>query len=137
MIKIEMTKKLAGVQITGGYYDFDELYDAIYYLIGEERSNIKDEDMRLHTLGFLYDLRHAWQGAREVITRVNWATSDTLECFELENVGTNNIYFSFNYDIPNLFVDILLLHNRIKELNKKKQIISMKIYIKIIIKKWQ
>lgn len=68
MIKIKLTENFVGFNIVGTFDDFYELYDNISNFLGiEECSDYLEEDMRLHILGFLYDLRHAYQGDRLIM----------------------------------------------------------------------
>lgn len=67
MIKVKLTPNYTGFNIEGTFDDFYELYDSISYFLGiEERKDFFEEDMRLHLLGFLYDLRYAYQGSRKI-----------------------------------------------------------------------
>ena len=66
MLKVKLTKNYAGVTISGDYNDLDHLYDSIYYLIHGEPISIGEYTMQNHLYGFLYDVRHAYQGDREV-----------------------------------------------------------------------
>ena len=66
MLKVELTKNYAGVTISGDYNDLEHLYDSISYLIHGEPISIGEYTMQNHLYGFLYDVRHAYQGDREV-----------------------------------------------------------------------
>ena len=51
MIRVKLTENYLGFNIQGTYDDFYELYDAICYFIGFEKSEDKTEDdMRVHIL---------------------------------------------------------------------------------------
>ena len=62
MIHVKMTNNYTGFKIIGNYDDFYELYDNKMIALGDECLNENIENARLHALGFLYDLRHAYQG---------------------------------------------------------------------------
>lgn len=53
MIKVKLTENYTGFNIEGTYYDFNELYDSIFNVVGYEEGKDKlEENMRLHILGF-------------------------------------------------------------------------------------
>lgn len=109
MIRVKLTKNYTGFNIQGTFDDFYELYDAISYFVGFEESEDKTEDdMRLHILGFLYDLRHAYQGARNVTAVNNELNEETKEHFRIEKSVKQDILYDFNYIIPELILDMTL-----------------------------
>lgn len=109
MIKIKLTENFVGFNIVGTFDDFYELYDNISNFLGiEECSDYLEEDMRLHILGFLYDLRHAYQGDREIIAVDNGLTDEEKEYFGIKKSVKQNILYSFNYIVPELITDIVI-----------------------------
>ena len=53
MIKVKLTENYTGFNIEGTCYDFNELYDSIFNVVGYEEGKDKlEENMRLHILGF-------------------------------------------------------------------------------------
>ncbi|MDW7662816.1 MAG: hypothetical protein SCL54_15520, partial [Bacillota bacterium] len=73
MIKITTTEQLAGVRLVGDYEDLYQLVDAIHEIVVDEYSEKYEKHSRyaaasLRVLGVCYDIRHAYQGDRDVIT---------------------------------------------------------------------
>ena len=64
MLSVKTTEKLAGVTVSGTYWDLNALYDALSNVIGEEGSYPEFEACWLRVLGLCYDIRHAYQGDR-------------------------------------------------------------------------
>ena len=65
MLYAENTPNNLGVTLSGDQRDFDELYDSLHRLIGEEGEYEGFDAARIRILGFCYDLRHALMGDRE------------------------------------------------------------------------
>ena len=109
MIKVKLTKNYTGFHIEGTFDDFNELYDNINYFLGyEECKNLLEENMRLHLLGFLYDLRHAYQGARDIRAVPNRLTNEEKEYYGIPQLVTHDVLYSFDYVVPELIHDMLL-----------------------------
>lgn len=121
MLKVELTKNYAGVTISGDYNDLDYLYDSINYLIHGEPISIGEYTMQNHLYGFLYDVRHAYQGDREVELIDNSLEKYKREYFNLKEneVTDKNVCFSFNYLLPDLLLDMVLIKYFISKVYKK------------------
>lgn len=121
MLKVELTENYAGVTIYGDYNDLGFLYDSINYLICEDPSSSGEYIMQNHLYGFLYDLRHAYQGQREAILIDNNLNNNTRDWLKLKkkDITDKNVYFCFNYLLPDLFLDMILIKHFIKKVNKK------------------
>lgn len=91
MIKVKLTDNYTGVQMTGDYNDFDYLYDCIFHVVEGDPKSIEEEIMQNHLFGFLYDIRHAYQGDREVIKE------------------KGNTYYRFNIVLTECLLDVILL----------------------------
>ena len=131
MIRITLTENYTGFNIQGTFDDFYELYDAISHFVGFERSEDKAEDeMKLHILGFLYELRHAYQGARNITAVDNELDEDTREYFSIAKSVKTDILYDFNYVIPELILDILLFRNIV--CNNFKKIEQYDVYYNIV-----
>lgn len=111
MIKLEFTDNYTGINISGDYEDLDFLYDSIHYLIKGEPKNIVEEAMQNHLYGFLYDVRHGYQGDRNFKFVVNELRKETREHNKIpkKEITDNNLYYSFNYILTDLFTDMLLI----------------------------
>lgn len=65
MFTIKSTKQNLGIEISGSFEDLNELYDAISHLCGVDVKDYEGVQNRLY--GFLYELRHTYQGNREIV----------------------------------------------------------------------
>ncbi len=121
MLKVELTENYAGVKISGDYNDLDNLYDSIHYFIKEEPNSLGEYIMQNHIYGFLYDVRHAYQGDREAILVDNYLQDDKRQWLGIKkkDVTEHNIYFSFNYLLPDIFLDMILIKNFMRNIDKK------------------
>lgn len=120
MIKVKLTKNYTGFEISGTYNDFNELYDALRTFIeGKENTTFMQEDMDNYILGFLYDLRHAYQGDRHVYTTSNGLTDEVKEFYGIKKSVQENVYFSFEYLLTDLFVDAFLFKRLVQKRNRK------------------
>jgi hypothetical protein len=66
MIFLKNTPKHTGVTIYGDYMDFENLYDALHEIVGDENEFPRFHSARIRVLGVCYDLRHALMGDREI-----------------------------------------------------------------------
>ena len=121
MLKVELTKNYAGVTIYGDYNDLDNLYDSIHYFIMYDPNSLEEYLMQTHLYGFLYDVRHAYQGDREVELIDNNLDKYKREYFNLKEneVTDKNVCFSFNYLLPDLLLDMVLIKYFINKVCKK------------------
>lgn len=140
MIKVTLTENYAGFQIEGSYDDFNELYDSINHFLEENNEqNLIEEDMRLHVLGFLYDLRHAYQGDREVITKENELTEEQKKYYKIPKTVKKNVLYRFPYLLTDLILDCVLFrffaqkyHSKETQGYFKEYHIVMSFYSKVI-----
>ena len=121
MLKVELTKNYAGVTIYGDYNDLDFLYDSISYLIHGDPSSDGEYIMQNHLYGFLYDVRHAYQGDREAILVDNYLQDYKRKWLEIrkKDATEHNVYFCFNYLLPDIFLDMVLIKHFIRKVDKK------------------
>lgn len=121
MLKVELTENYAGVKISGDYNDLDNLYDSIHYFIKEEPNSLGEYMMQNHIYGFLYDVRHAYQGDREAILVDNYLHDGKRQWLGIKkkDVTEHNMYFSFNYLLPDIFLDMILIKNFMRNIDKK------------------
>ncbi|MEW9674265.1 hypothetical protein [Ammoniphilus sp. 3BR4] len=66
MIFATNTPNSMGIAIYGDYMDFEELYEALHAIVGEEGEFPSYDTPRLRVLGVCYDIRHALMGDREI-----------------------------------------------------------------------
>ena len=121
MLKVELTENYAGVTIYGDYNDLDFLYDSISYLIHGDPSSDGEYTMQNHLYGFLYDVRHAYQGDREAILVDNYLQDYKRKWLEIrkKDATEHNVYFCFNYLLPDIFLDMVLIKHFIRKVDKK------------------
>lgn len=121
MLKVKLTENYAGVSISGDYNDLNFLYDSIIYLLRKEPKNEIFDIMQKHLYGFLYDVRHAYQGQRYVKLEDNNLQEFTRNIYNLKkkDVTNNNLYFEFNYVLPDIILDIMLVKYFISKIDKK------------------
>lgn len=125
MIKFENTENLTGVCITGDYYDFDNLVDAFHKITVDEYSekNSQYAEMSLRVLGVCYDIRHAYQGDREVILLDNNMDDEKMKYHPVITT-TKNVYYKCNILYTEMLYTTIALNEliklRMKELSKKK-----------------
>ncbi|WP_407081839.1 DUF6904 family protein, partial [Psychrobacillus antarcticus] len=62
MISMQNTPNRLGVTTTGDFQDFEELYEALHTIVGEEMEYIHYDAVRIRVLGVCYDIRHALMG---------------------------------------------------------------------------
>ena len=58
MIEITSTPNYAGVTITGDFYDFNQLYETLHMVVGDEEKYPVYSSARLRVLGLCYDIRY-------------------------------------------------------------------------------
>ena len=118
MLKVTMTPNLLGFKIAGDYDDLNELYDAVWALSiadgdfpDDERMRGDDDELIMSTrlLALCYDIRHAYQGARNiefVSSGMNeWsAKSQGLQLVE------KNVSFSVEVLYPEAMYEALVLN---------------------------
>ncbi|WP_163192554.1 DUF6904 family protein [Clostridium thermarum] len=116
MIKIRNTENLAGVTISGDFDDLYNLVEAIYSVTIDELSqkNHAYIDMSRRVLGLCYELRHAYQGDREIELIENQMNESKMN-FHSFIAPKNNVYYSCNYLYPEMFY-IMLAINQLVEL---------------------
>lgn len=66
MILIKNTPNNTGVAIYGDYMDFENLYEALHSVVGDEDEFAAYDAARMRVLGVCYDIRHALMGDREI-----------------------------------------------------------------------
>ena len=113
MLQVKLTENYAGVTISGDFNDLNYLYDSINCFLMEKPSSRGEDSMQLHTYGFLYDLRHAYQGDREYTLVDNNLSESKRKWFGIKKsaVTGNNVYYSFNYILPELILDAILINS--------------------------
>lgn len=118
MIKVKLTENYTGFNIEGTYDDFYELYDCVHHFLKEGKNEL-EEDMRLHILGFLYDLRHAYQKDRSIKAVDNGLSDKQKKYYGIKKSVKEDILYSFDYLVTDLILDILLFRHFTKKQKKE------------------
>lgn len=127
MISIRNTPNLTGVIISGDFNDFYNLVDALHEITINEYSEKHHQyiDISTRVLGLSYDIRHAYQGDREIELIDNNMTEEKMKWHSII-APKSNVYYSCNYLYPEMFFVMLALNGlvelRIKDLTKTKYI---------------
>ena len=132
MLKVEMTPNLLGFKIGGTYGDLDELYDAIWVLTiadddfpdDKRMRGMQDEQMMsVRLLALNSDIRHAYQGSRNIELEDSGMHEWDAEYRELP-LAEKNVVFSVEVLYPEAMFEALalnyLLAKRASRLDGKK-----------------
>ncbi|KXH86106.1 hypothetical protein [Sporosarcina sp. HYO08] len=121
MIQLKNTPNYAGVYVTGDWHDFNELYDALHFVVGEEWEYAGFEQVRLRVLGVCYDLRHAMMGGRGARFVSNGLDRDKMRFLSI--AGTeSNIYLQFEVLWPELLFVSFSLNEFIDKTTQTKKL---------------
>lgn len=113
MLDIKVTENYGGIEVKGDYADFEQLYDSIFEIIGDEEDYPTLEKLRIQILAFCYDLRHAKQGSREIELVENNMNDEIMKWHSIIT-PINNVYYKFKYILTqaifvvyslNIFID--------------------------------
>lgn len=113
MLDIKVTENYGGIEVKGDYADFEQLYDSIFEIIGDEEDYPTLEKLRIQILAFCYDLRHAKQGNREIELVENNMNDEIMKWHSIIT-PINNVYYKFKYILTqaifvvyslNIFID--------------------------------
>lgn len=105
MITVKPTEHLTGVIIEGDFNDLYNLVESIYRITGSED---EAEDIfygvKNRLLGMCYDIRHAYQGDRNVLVIDNGMDETTMKWHEIIT-PKHNVYYSVELLFPeSLFI---------------------------------
>lgn len=137
MILVKNTKNLTGVTVSGDFSDLYNLVEALHEITIDEFSekHYRYIDMSTRVLGLCYDIRHAYQGDRDVELVDNNMTEDKMKWHSII-APKSNVYYSCNYLYPEMFFVMLALNAlvelRIRSLTKTKHIYSEAMDSKVI-----
>lgn len=118
MIFVTNTPNNTGVTIHGDHMDFDELYDALHTVVGDEYEYASLASARIRVLGVCYDIRHALMGDREIEFVDNGM--DTEKMRRMSTITHNkNIYLNINVLWPEMLFVTMALNDFLKMHHKK------------------
>ncbi len=115
MLRVKVTENLGGINICGDFDDLNQLYESISYLIYYNTNNDNEYLLQDHLYAFLYDIRHCYQGDRNIELFDN-----NLPNNKISNIYSKNLYYSFNYLIPDAILDMIIIKyfiNRKNDIN--------------------
>ena len=118
MLKVETTPNNAGVTISGDFFDFDQLYEALHEIVGDEDEYPAHGGARLRILGICYDLRHAKMGHRDFAFVFNGLTDEVRQWHGIV-APDRNVYLSIQVLWPELLFCTMAL-NDFAELRARK-----------------
>ncbi|WP_341960061.1 hypothetical protein NM897_09745 [Planococcus maritimus] len=118
MLQITNTPNYAGVTIAGDYQDFDELYEALHLIVGEEGELPAYDSVRLRVLGVCYDIRHSMMGDRGAIAVPNGFDREKAHYMPIIAPETN-IYLTFEVMWPELLFVSFSLNDFIELYEKR------------------
>ncbi|WP_249028571.1 DUF6904 family protein [Tannockella kyphosi] len=102
MISVIPTKNLLGVTIQGDYGDFYQLTRSIHNLSGyDAEDDLRTYGVMMRLLGLCYDIRHAYQGDRNVLFVDNNMYPE-LQDFHDITCSDKNAYFSVEVFFPEI-----------------------------------
>ena len=96
MIYATPTQNLTGICLEGEYLDFYEMVESIYRMTGLEDDYYDPYwGVKNRLLGLCYDLRHAYQGDREV-DFVDNGVDEQIEKWHGKILPKENVHFKVN-----------------------------------------
>lgn len=110
MITIQSTEQLTGVHISGDYWDFNMLIEAIYALTGDENRYYDYQGSRKRLLGTCLKLRQASEG-EHTIEFVTNGIHKGIARKKQQIYPEKNIYFAVDLFMPELIFTALVLND--------------------------
>ncbi|NLV21031.1 MAG: hypothetical protein GXY49_03465 [Syntrophomonadaceae bacterium] len=119
MIFAEDTPNHTGVAIYGDHLDFQNLYEALHTVVGEEEEFYTHHMARLRVLGVCYDIRHAMMGDRE-IEFVDGGMDAEKRRRMMVLAPDKNVYLKIYVLWPEILFVVIVLNDFIRLYAKKK-----------------
>ncbi|MBP1933231.1 DUF6904 family protein [Ammoniphilus resinae] len=107
------TPNHAGISILGDNMDFEELYETLHAIVGEEGEFLSHDSARLRVLGVCYDIRHALMGDREIQFMDNGMDAEKKKWLGVITPD-KNIYLKFNVLWPEILFVIMALNDFVR-----------------------
>ena len=137
MIKMTNTPNLSGVKITGNFNDLYELVEAFYQIAIDEFSDKHKEyiNISMRLLGLSYEVRHAYQGDREIEFVDNGMHKEAMK-MQGHITPETNVEYACHYLYPEMFFCMLVINElillRIKDITKSKYLYNEPFHQKVI-----
>lgn len=119
MIFVKNTPNNTGVAIYGDYMDFENLYEALQTIVGNEDEFVTYDAARIRVLGVCYDIRHALIGDRE-IEFVDNGMDDEKKRRMSVLAPDKNVYLKINVLWPEMLFVTMALNDFIRLYARKK-----------------
>lgn len=118
MLDVKLTENYLGFKIIGDEKTLNQLHDSINYLMNKTNETEQLEIIKNHLYGFLFELRHASQGDRDISFVQNFI-GEVHPQKKLSDIDYSeyNVYYSFNYFLVELVLDIVLIKCFVTKLN--------------------
>lgn len=104
MLTLRNTPNLAGIAISGDTHDLEFLYQGLHQVVGDEEEFLPYDSVRLRVLGVCYDIRHAFQGDRELEYVKTGMSRDRMRWLG-RIAPEQNLY----YQVPVLYPELLFV----------------------------
>lgn len=118
MLQMNNTPNYAGVIVAGDYQDFDELYESLHLIVGQDDEIPGYDSVRIRVLGVCYDIRHSMMGDRGAIPVKNGIDRDRARYMPIIGPETN-IYLTFEVMWPELLFVSFSLNDFIELYEKR------------------
>lgn len=119
MIYVKNTPNNTGVAIYGDCLDFENLYESLHTVVGDESEFISYEAVRIRVLGVCYDLRHALMGHRDIEFVDNGMDADKMKWLSVITPD-KNVYLKINVLWPEMLFVTMALNDFIQLYARKK-----------------
>ncbi|SES69222.1 hypothetical protein SAMN03080614_100375 [Anaerobranca gottschalkii DSM 13577] len=119
MIFAKNTPNNIGIAIYGDFLDFENLYNALHNVVGEENEFAGYNSARIRVLGLCYDIRHGLMGGLGYEFVDNGLDEDKKRRMELL-APDKNIYLKINVLWPEMLFIMLALNDFLELYAKKK-----------------
>lgn len=118
MIYVQNTPNNTGVAIYGDHMDFENLYEALHTVVGNEEEFISHSAARIRVLGICYDIRHALMGDREIVYVDNGMDEEKKRRLSVL-APDKNVYLKINVLWPEILFVTMALNDFLQLYAKK------------------
>lgn len=118
MIFAKNTPNNTGIAIYGDFMDFENLYEALHNVVGDEDELIGYYSARIRVLGVCYDIRHALMGDREYEFMDNGLDEEKKKRMEIL-APDKNMYLKIYVLWPEMLFVMIALNNFLELYAKK------------------
>lgn len=121
MLYANNTVNNGGITLYGDLLDFEELYNTLHEVVGEEGENKSYDGPRLRVLGLCYDIRHAMMSDRAVVLVENGMDRDKMKYHSIIS-SEKNVYYSFPTLWPEMLFVLMSLNDFIQIYKRKNKL---------------